>query len=319
MKYNNLGNTGIQVSALSFGASSLGSVFREVSIDDCVKTVQVTLEGGINLLDVSPAYGVTLAEKNLGISLKGVDRDSYYLATKVGNYDPANDGYDFSAERTRRSVGESLERLGTDYLDFVQCHDIEYADHDQIVNETLPELVKLKQEGMIKHIGITGLPLNVFTSIIDRVEPGTVETILSFCRYALNDTALENLVPYCKEKGVAIMNASPIGMGLLTERGAPDWHPASKVIQETCSQAVHYCKERGADIAKLAVQFSCNNPDIPTTLVGSANPENMRRNIEWVNEPIDEALLADVLKVLEPIHNFNYTRGRPEHLEKLIG
>ncbi|WOO40259.1 aldo/keto reductase [Rubellicoccus peritrichatus] len=315
MKYRKLGNTDMDVSVLSYGASPLGSVFREVRIEDCIETVRTVLDGGINLLDVSPAYGETLAEKNLGISLKGIARDRYYLATKVGSYRPSADDYDYSAARTRQSVHDSLERLGTDYLDIVHCHDIEYADHNVIVEETLPALQALKEEGKLRYIGITGLPLKIFPSILDRVDKGVVSAILSFCRYELNDTALADMLPYLKEKEVGVINASPVGMGLLTERGAPDWHPASDEIKEGCRKAVEYCMERGESIAKLAVQFACAHPDIPTTLVGSANPENMRNNIAWVDEPINEELLAGVMEVLKPIHNNYFTRGRPEHCE----
>ena len=315
MKYRKLGNTDMEVSVLSYGASPLGSVFRDVQIEDCIETVNTVVDLGVNLLDVSPAYGETLAETNLGICLKGIDRSRYYLCTKVGSYRPAVDEYDYSAERTRRSVHESLQRLGTDYLDVVHCHDIEFADHEQILNETIPALQKLKEEGKIRYIGITGLPLNVFPSILDRVDPGVVAVILSFCRYELNDTALAGMLPYLQDKEVGVINASPTGMGILTERGAPDWHPASAEIKAGCQKAVDFCKRRGVSITKLAVQFACGHPDIPTTLVGSANAENMRNNIAWVDEPIDETLLAEVMDILQPIKDKFFTRGRPEHLE----
>lgn len=315
MKVRQLGKTDMKVSVLSYGASPLGSVFRKVRLEDCVETVRTVVDLGINLIDVSPAYGKTLAETNLGIGLKGIPRDAYYLCTKVGSYDPDREDYDYSAARTRASVHASLKRLGTDYLDVVHCHDIEYADHDQIVGETLPELLKMRDEGFIRYLGITGLPLGIFPSILDRVDPGVVSVVLSFCRYELNDTALERLLPYFREKGVGVINASPVGMGLLTERGAPDWHPASEEIKATCRQAVAFCRAKGASLARLAVQFACANPEIPTTLVGSASADNMRMNAAWVEEPIDTELLAEVAEILRPIRNKAFTRGRPEHRE----
>src|SRR5438094_7247279 len=124
MKYRKLGNTGLNVSILSFGASSLGSVFREVSLKDCVETVQAAIEGGMNFIDVSPAYGQTLAELRLGRALEGVPRDRYYLATKIGSYSEARGDYDYSKASTERSVEHSLKRLGVDYVDLIQCHDI---------------------------------------------------------------------------------------------------------------------------------------------------------------------------------------------------
>lgn len=273
MIYRQLGNTGLEVSALSFGASSLGAVFHAITIDDCIETVHAALDGGINFIDVSPAYGGTLAELNLGRALQGIPRDRYLLATKIGSYSEARNDYDYSQASTERSIEHSLVRLGVDYLDLIQCHDIEFADHDQIVNETLPTLAKLKQQGVVRHIGITGLPLKIFPSILDRVEPGLVETILSFCHYELNDTSLADLIPYLKNKGVGIINASPTGMGLLTPRGAPAWHPASQEIQLGCRKAVQHCESKGVDVVKLAVQFCLANPDIATTLVGTARPK----------------------------------------------
>ncbi|MCB1130699.1 MAG: aldo/keto reductase [Verrucomicrobiae bacterium] len=313
-----LGNTGLEVSLLSFGASSLGGVFHAVHLDECIETVHAALDGGINFIDVSPAYGGTRAEKVLGRALEGIDRDRYLLATKIGSYSEARGDYDFSKASTERSIEHSLVRLGVDHVDLIQCHDIEFADHDQIVEETLPTLQALKKQGIVRHIGITGLPLKVFPSILDRVEPGTVETILSFCHYELNDTSLAGLLPYFKEKGVGVINASPTGMGLLTPRGAPDWHPASVAIQEGCRKAVRHCESRGVDIVKLAVQFSCSHPDIATTLVGTARKENILSNIAYVNEPMDEQLLAEVLEILAPIHNHNFTRGLPEHRDPIL-
>ena len=319
MEYRKLGNTGLEVSVLGFGASSLGGVFHQVDPEACVNTVWAALDGGINFFDVSPAYGATLAETNLGMALKGIARDRYYLATKVGSYGEPRGDYDYSAARTERSLHDSLARLGVDYVDLIQCHDIEFADHDQIVNETLPTLHRLKQEGLARFIGITGLPLRIFPSILDRVGPSIVDTILSFCHYELNDDSLLGLIPYLTGKGVGIINASPTGMGLLTPQGAPAWHPASKVIIDGCRRAVEYCRERGIDVVKLAIQFACSRPDIATTLVSTARPSNIRDNIAYAEEPVDESLLAQVLEVLRPIHNFNFTRGRLEHRDLLVG
>ncbi len=319
MKYRELGRTGLQVSTLSFGASSLGGVFHEIRLADCIETVHAALEGGINLIDVSPAYGETLAETNLGKALQGIDRDRYYLATKIGSYSEARGDYDYSRQRTIDSVQASLERLGVDHVDIIQCHDIEFADHDVVVNETLPALAELRDQGLVRFIGITGLPLNIFPKILDRVPVGTIDTILSFCHYELNNTMLADMIPYLKGKQVGIINASPTGMGLLTPQGAPDWHPSSKTIREGCARAVAYCKEKGIDIVKLAVQFACAHDDIATTLVGTARPQNIRNNIEYVDELIDQDALAAVLEILGPIHNFNFTRGLPEHRDQIVG
>ena len=145
-----------------------------------------------------------------------------------------------------------------------------------------------------------------------------METILSFCRYELNDDSLGSLLPYLAERGVGVINAAPTGMGLLTERGVPSWHPASPAIIAGCGRAAAFCRSRGADIVKFAVQFSVSHPGIATTLIGSANPANVQRNVEYALAPIDFELMAAVLSLLHPIHNHNYTRGRPENRDPIL-
>ena len=316
MHYRKLGHTGLNVSVLSFGASSLGGVFHATDDEESIRTVRTALDLGINFIDVSPYYGATRAETVLGRALKGVARDRYILATKVGQYGEGE--FDFSAARVTRSLDESCARLGVDYIDLLQCHDIEFADLNQIVRETLPALVKLRDAGRIGHIGITGLPLKIFPAVLDRASPGVVETVLSFCRYELNDTSLDSLVLYFQKKGVGIINASPTGMGLLTERGVPAWHPAPPAMVAGARRAVDYCKSVGADIVKLAVQFCVAHPGFATTLVGTANQNIIHKNVGYVSEPIDFELMAKVLELLQPIRNHNFTRGRPENRDPLI-
>jgi len=316
MQYRPLGSTGLKVSVLSFGASPLGNAFRTIDESEGIRTVRTALDLGINFLDTSPHYGATKSETVLGRALQGVPRESYYLATKVGQYGEGN--FDFSAARVAQSFEESCTRLGTDYIDLLHCHDIEFADLGQIINETLPALLKLREAGRVGHLGITGLPLKIFPAVIDRTAPGTVGAVLSFCRYCLNDTGLASLLPALQARKVGIINASATGMGLLTERGAPGWHPAPEPIKAGCRRAVEYCRSVGADITKLALQFAVHHPAIATTLVGTANPANIRRNVACLEEPIDFELMAEVLAVLRPIHNHNFTRGRPENRDAII-
>lgn len=308
MHYRQLGQTGLEVSSLSYGASSLGSVFRAIDENEGIKTVHTALDLGLNFIDVSPFYGLTKAETVLGKALKSVARDRYYLATKVGRYGAAE--FDFSAARVTASIDESLARLGVDYIDLIQCHDIEFGSLDQIINETLPALRRVQAQGKVRFVGITGLPLKIFQYVMDRAE---IDTILSYCRYELNDTSLEGLIPALQAKRIGIISASPLGMGLLTERGAPAWHPAPAEIKDTCAQAVAYCRNQGVDIAQLALQFSLANPAIATTLVGTASPRNLAKNVEWLETPLDQELLAQVQAILAPIKNKTWLSGRPEN------
>jgi aryl-alcohol dehydrogenase-like predicted oxidoreductase len=299
----------MKVSALSFGASSLGGgIFRQVEESEALRTVATALDSGINFIDVSPFYGLTRAETVLGKALRGVDRGSFYLATKVGRY--GDNEFDFSASRVLSSVDESLTRLGVEYVDIIQAHDIEYSELTQVIEETIPALRRVQEAGKARFIGVTGYPLPVFQSILNRAD---VDTILSYNHYSLNDTTLLDLLPVLEKNSVGVINASPLSQGLLTIRGAPAWHPAPANVQRTCMKAAVYCKEEGSDLAKLAVQFSARNPQIATTLVGTADPGNLRRNLDWIEEPFDEALAAAVKQILSPIQNQTWVVGRPEN------
>ena len=310
MQFRTLGKTGLRVSALSYGASPLGSVFRGVAEPEGIRTVHTALDLGINFIDCSPYYGLTKAETLLGKALHGVKRDRYLLATKVGRYGAELKDFDFSAARVTRSVDESLARLGTDHVDIIQCHDIEFVHLDQVINEAIPALRRVIAAGKARFVGITCLPLPIFRNVIDSVP---IDTILSYCRYSLNDDALADMLPYLSDKGVGVVSASPLSMGLLSNREPPAWHPAPPDVRETCAKAAALCRARGTDIAKLAIQYAVAHPGIATTLVGTASPENIANNVQWADEPIDQQLLQDVLAVLKPIHNKTWPSGLPEN------
>ena len=299
MKYHEIGKTGMKVSSLGFGASSLGGVFHDLKEKQGIEAVFTAVESGINFIDVSPYYGYYKAETVLGKALKDIKRDKYYLSTKVGRYgENGVNTWDYSAKRVTASVYESMERLNVDYLDLINVHDIEFADLQQVVDETLPALVKLKEEGVVKHVGITDLQLENLKWVIDHVAEGTVESILNFCHYCLCDDKLVDFLDYFEEKGVGIINASPLSMGLLTERGVPDWHPAPKSLIDACAKAAEYCKSKNFPIEKLAMQFSVNNDRIATTLFSTTNSDNVKKNIESINEPIDWDLVKEVRDII---------------------
>ena len=304
MEYRDLGKTGLRISSLSFGASSLGSVFRETKEAESLDAVFSAIDGGINFIDVSPYYGHYKAETVLGKALRQLPRDKYYLSTKVGRY--GKDGvntWDYSAKRATESVYESMERLGVDYIDIINVHDIEFqaalpGGLQKVADETLPALVELKKKGLVGHVGITDLQLKNIKWVIDHSEPGTVESVLNFCHYCLNDDELVDYLDFFEERGIGIINASPLSMGLLSQRGVPEWHPAPKALVEACQRAAAYCTEQGYPIEKLAVQFSVNNPRVISTLFSSANPENVKRNIAWANEAPDMELVNKVQEII---------------------
>src|SRR5688572_12538013 len=304
-----LGRTGLEVPILSFGASSLGAEFRSVSLDEVLASVRVALECGLNFIDTSPFYGRGMSEVLLGVALKGVPRDSYTLCTKLGRYDLAH--FDFSENRVAESIDVSLHRLGTDHLDVVLCHDIEFVEMQQIVDETIPALRKAKDAGKVRFIGFSGYPQKIFRFICEQAE---VDCVLNYNQYTLQNTRFaDETIPYLKEKGVGIMNAGPFSARLLTNAPLPGWLKEPEEVKAAARKAAAICAARGSDIAKLALQYSCANPEITTTVAGSANPENIRKWAEWLAQPIDRELLNEVLEIFRPVKNIGHKEGLPQN------
>ena len=303
-----LGKTGLRVPVLGFGASSLGQEFRAIDLNEALRSVHGALDTGMNFIDTSPFYGRGMSEVLLGIALRGVPRDRYLLCTKLGRYDLGH--FDFSARRVVESVDVSLHRMGVDYLDICLCHDIEFVDMAQIVQETLPALRRIQAAGKVRFVGISGYPMKIFRYVLERTD---LDVILSYNQYTLQNRRLAELTPFLKEKGAGILNAAPFAARLLTNAPLPKWHKAPEAVKAACRRAAEHCQRRGSDIAKLAVQFSIRNPDYASCIVGSANPENVARWADWAAEPIDEALLAEVEQLLQPVMNIGYIEGRPEN------
>ena len=304
-----LGNTGLKLPILSFGASSLGQEFRSVKLDEALESVRVALDCGLNFIDTSPFYGRGMSEVLLGIALRGVPRDSFTLCTKLGRYDLNH--FDFSARRVVESVDVSLHRLGTDHLDIILCHDIEFVKMQQIVDETIPALRKVQQAGKVRFIGFSGYPQKIFRFICEQID---VDCVLSYNQYTLQNTRfVDETIPYLKTKAVGVMNAGPFSARLLTNAPLPAWLKEPENVKAAARAAAAHCAKRGVDIAKLALQFSLGNPDITTTVAGSANPANIRQWAQWAREPLDQQLLAEVQEIFKPVKNLGHVEGLPEN------
>jgi len=307
MDYNSLGKTWMKVSRLSFGASSLGGVFHPVDEAQAIQAVHVALECGINYFDVAPAYGATVSETALGKALRGIPRNRYFLSTKVGKYTKpgsyGEDTLDYSRARIRKSIEESAARLGTDYFDLIHIHDIEYQDRkhaEWALTEGYDSVLELKREGRIGAVSFGIYPVDLWKRIFSSLD---VDAGLVHNHYCLNDTRMLELLPLAEQKQIGIINGSPFASALLTDRGPADWHPASKEDRAIFKSAADFCSQEGSSISKLALQFASQNPNLPTTLFSTANPESVRRNIAWHDEPVDMQLVAEVQKLLNPVRD----------------
>ena len=305
MRYSILGKTGLKVSRLSFGASALGGVFHPVHETEAIAAVHAALDCGINYFDVAPAYGGTLSETVLGKALRGIPRDRYFLSTKVGKYTPpgsyGDDTLDYSRRRIRASLGESAARLGTEYFDIIHIHDIEYqnrAHTEWALAEGYESVQELKREGRIGAVSFGIYPMDLWTRIFASFD---IDAALVHNHYCLHDTQLLSLLPTARQKNIGVINASPFGSGLLTDRGPADWHPASPEHRSLFRKAAEFCRANGTSISRLALQFSAQNPEIPTTLFSAADPEIVRRNVADHEQPCDMNMVKRVRRILRPV------------------
>jgi L-galactose dehydrogenase len=311
MEYRRLGGTELSLSVVGFGASPLGDVFHKTEAAERNGAVHLAIDRGINFFDVSPYYGLTLAEERLGEALEG-RRDKVVLATKCGRYGGSE--FDFSAATVTAEFEESLKRLRTDYVDLLQAHDVEFGHVSQIVEETLPAMRRLQQQGKARYIGITGFSLRNLIEIASKAGPGGVDTILSYCRYNLLITDLDReLAPFAEKHGIGLINASPLHMGIITEQGAPAWHPAPQAVKDAGRRVVELCKARGVDAAQVALKFCLQYGGAASTLVGLSNRQHVERSVGALDMPVDSELMEEITRLVAPVKDVTWPSGLPEN------
>lgn len=300
--------------------SSISNV-QEVDETIAMAAVKAAFDRGINFFDTSPYYGSTRSETVLGKAIKQLPREEIIVASKVGRY--GAEEFDFSAARVIQSVHESLQRLGLKTLDLVQCHDIEFVDLDLVVGEALPALQQLKEDGLVRAIGITGLPLKCLVEVLDRVPSGVVDVVLSYCHYTLCDTTLCEFIPRFREYEVGVINASPLCMGLLTAQGPPAWHPAPRELRDAAAAAADVARSVGASLPRLAIMDSMKNEHVSSLLVGLSSPKEVNENCDAVLHALslmpnpdaekEEKALKDIKMLLKPVQGMTWRSGRPEN------
>jgi L-galactose dehydrogenase len=308
MEYRKLGKTNEQISVLGFGASPLGNVFDICEEKVGVNAVHYAIDHGVNFFDVSPFYGITLAETRLGKALEG-KRKSIFLATKCGRYDLHV--FDFSTKRIMASIDESLRRLKTDYVDLFQLHDIEFVTKEQILNEAMPAIEKIKAAGKTRFIGISGLPVRYLAEIARQVE---LDTVLSWAHYnLLQDEINIELVPLSKEKNFGLMNAAPLMQRILSDAPLPEWHNAPKEMLSIQPALLEICKKYGVRLSDVAMRYAMDHPHITTTIVGMNSMSNIQQNVASLDFKIPPELLDELTALIAPIKNLMWYEGQPEN------
>ncbi|KAL2740807.1 L-galactose dehydrogenase-like [Vespula squamosa] len=299
MEYKKLGKTDLLVSKLSFGGGPLGCHYGNYDENEAIETIRQAIKEGINYIDTAPWYGQGKSEKVIGKALKGIPRQAYYIATKVGRYElDVKNMFEFSKEKTRHSFKNSLDNLGLDYIDIIQVHDIEFAPSlDIIITQTLPELSKQVAEGKARYIGVTSYPLSVLKECIEQSNIN-IACVLTYTRFTLLDDTLMQFISFFKKYNIGIINAALLAMGLLTNDGPPDWHPASKEVKKICKDVAQYCKDNDVEISKLAVWYAMQYEDTTTNLVGIQNMQQLRMNLNILRNGITKKEQA-ILKIIE--------------------
>ncbi|MCF1750494.1 aldo/keto reductase [Mariniradius sediminis] len=308
MQFRTLGKTGLNVSVLGFGASPMGNVFDPVDENEAVSSVHKAIDRGINFFDVSPFYGLTLAESRLGKALEG-RRQGIILASKCGRYGLQD--FDFSRKKILASIDESLMRLKTDYLDLFQLHDIEFVDKQIIIEEAVPAIKEVVQSGKARFWGITGLPVRYLAHIARETQP---DTVLSWAHYnLLEDQINDELIPLSKEQGFGLMNAAPLLQRILSEERLPPWHRSPEAVKATQPKLSALCKRYGLRLSDVAIRYAVDHKAIATTIVGMCETHIVDKNIDALEVKIPSELMLEIQQLVAPVKNQMWYEGRPEN------
>jgi D-threo-aldose 1-dehydrogenase len=300
-----LGSTGLEATNLAIGASALSSMPSvygyEVGRERAVETLRKALDSPVRLLDTSNGYGGGESERLIGEVLRerGGLPSGVIVSTKV---DPDGSG-DFSGARARRSVQESCERLGMDYFPLMFLHDPERITFEESVapDGAVPALVRMKEEGLVGHLGVAGGPVGLMERYI---RTGAFEFLLVHNRFTLLDRSASSLMDECTHVGVAFLNAAPFGGGMLARgpgnEGNYGYRRAPSELVARAHEIEKVCDRYGVPLAVAALQFSMRDPRVTSTVVGVTRPERVDQALEMAAYEVPEALWEEVSVLAAP-------------------
>jgi D-threo-aldose 1-dehydrogenase len=300
-----LGTTGLEVTNLAIGTSALGSMPSvygyEVGQERALETLRKALDSPVRLLDTSNGYAGGNSERLIGEVLRerGGLPDGVIVSTKV---DPDDSG-DFSGARVRRSVEESCERLGLGYLPLLFLHDPERIPFEASMapDGAVPALVKLKDEGVVGHLGVAGGPVGLMARYV-RTE--AFEALLTHNRFTLLDRSASSLLDECARLKVAVLNAAPFGGGMLARgpghEGKYGYRPAPKELVDKAHEIDKVCDRYGVPLAVAALQFSMRDTRVASTVVGVTRPERVEQAIAMAAYEVPEELWDELSTLAAP-------------------
>ncbi len=312
-----IGETGVEVTRLGLGCAPLsgmieadglyGGVAREEALD----IVSAALEAGVRYFDTAPFYGNGVSEARLGTALAGKDRGSLTISTKAGRVlNPTGNGpiepdglpelepvFDMTRDGIRRSLEESLQRLGIDRVDILYLHDPDMGGLEKESVETaLPALVELREEGVVKAIGCGMNEWQMPTRFIRRFD---LDVVLLAGRYTLLDhSAHPEFMPLCIERGVKVAIGGPYNSGILArDLDGPvsfDYLPAPEHLVQRARRLKTACERHGVDLRAAALQFVLAHPAVAAAIPGASNVSELLQNVELVRAPIPSELWEDL-------------------------
>jgi D-threo-aldose 1-dehydrogenase len=294
---------------LGYGGASIGNLYREVSDAEADAALAAAWDGGIRYFDTAPHYGLGLSERRLGAFLRTRPRGDYVLSTKVGRVLEPNPDFiggddlasgfavpdttvrrfDPSEAGVRRSIEDSLERLGLDRIDIAFLHDPDAYDLDLGLREGLPALAKLREEGVV---GAIGIGTNSADAAARAVREGDLDLVMIAGRYTLlEQPALDELLPLCEERGVGVVAAAVFNSGLLAN-DTPDrsahynYGAVPPEMLARVEQLGEACRAAGVALPVAALQYPLQHPAVRSVVVGSARAADIRQNIDRLHTTV---------------------------------
>ncbi|MET9248655.1 aldo/keto reductase [Nonomuraea sp. NPDC003709] len=301
---------GVEVSRHGFGGAPIGNLYQEVSEEQARATVDAAWDAGVRLFDTAPHYGLGLSERRLGAALK--DRSGYVLSTKVGRllvpasssggrdeqgFDVSADlqrVWDFSGDGVRRSLEESLGRLGLPAVDIALIHDPD--DHmDQALAEAYPALAELRAQGVVKAIGVG---MNQWQALLRFVQETTIDVVMLAGRYTLLDQSGLPLLEECARRGARVLAAGVFNSGILaTPRptGTYNYGPAPASVMERATRIAEICERHGVTLPQAAMAFPLRHPAVASVVLGARSPEEITANAALLSRPVPEAVWDELM------------------------
>jgi D-threo-aldose 1-dehydrogenase len=308
-----LGRTAVEVTEIGFGGGPLGGLFEPLDDDQAAEALSAAWDAGIRYFDTAPHYGLGQSERRFGAFLREQPRDAYTLSTKVGRVLVPQDAggrmdepfavpathrrvWDFSRDGIRRSVEDSLGRMGVDRFDVLFLHDAE-EHFDAALHDGYPALAELRAEGMVGAIGAGMFDAAKLTTLVRETD---ADVVMLAGRYTLlEQRALDDLLPACTERGVSILAAAIFNSGLLAEprpaAGARfDYEPASTERLERANRIADVCEAHGVTLPQAAIAFPLLHPVVAAVVIGMRFPEEVRSNVASFETSIPSQLWADL-------------------------